>query len=197
MAVRRGSPFESCSDRAKCAFIRECPTWSLMSSKPMRSSSPAAARATTTPGGSSSSVSPDTSTRSRSRRSGCPMSDAEDVFQEVFARAYVNLPKLRDDDAIRPWLAQLTRRLCLDTIRASARERARGACPSRPAPTRRSPSSTRRFTSTTRLRRFREQLPRDPRPLLRPRRELPAHRRGARPPCGHDREPDLALPREA
>ena len=48
-------------------------------------------------------------------------SDAEDVFQEVFARAYENLPKLRDDSAIRPWLAQLTRRLCLDSIRASAR----------------------------------------------------------------------------
>ena len=51
-----------------------------------------------------------------------PESDAEDVFQEVFARAYANLHKLRDDNAIRPWLAQLTRRLCLDTIRASARE---------------------------------------------------------------------------
>ena len=49
-------------------------------------------------------------------------SDAEDVFQEVFARAYVNLPKLRDDSAIRPWLAQMTRRLCLDTIRAGSRE---------------------------------------------------------------------------
>ena len=50
-----------------------------------------------------------------------PSSDAEDVFQEVFARAYENLSKLRDDSAVRPWLAQLTRRLCLDTIRASAR----------------------------------------------------------------------------
>jgi RNA polymerase sigma factor (sigma-70 family) len=50
-----------------------------------------------------------------------PTSDAEDVFQEVFARAYENLSKLRDDNAIRPWLAQLTRRLCLDTIRASSR----------------------------------------------------------------------------
>jgi RNA polymerase sigma factor (sigma-70 family) len=48
--------------------------------------------------------------------------DAEDVFQEVFARAYVNLPKLRDDAAVRPWLAQMTRRLCLDTLRAGARE---------------------------------------------------------------------------
>src|SRR5436190_14904557 len=51
-----------------------------------------------------------------------PDADAEDVFQEVFARAYENLPKLRNDAAIRPWLAQLTRRLCLDTLRASSRE---------------------------------------------------------------------------
>jgi RNA polymerase sigma factor (sigma-70 family) len=51
-----------------------------------------------------------------------PEADAEDAFQEVFARAYQNLSKLRNDAAIRPWLAQLTRRLCLDTIRANARE---------------------------------------------------------------------------
>jgi RNA polymerase sigma-70 factor (ECF subfamily) len=51
-----------------------------------------------------------------------PQADAEDVFQEVFVRAYENLPKLRDDSAIRPWLAQLTRRLCLDTLRSGARE---------------------------------------------------------------------------
>jgi RNA polymerase sigma-70 factor (ECF subfamily) len=51
-----------------------------------------------------------------------PQADAEDVFQEVFARAYMNLSKLRDDNAIRPWLAQLTRRLCLDTLRSGARE---------------------------------------------------------------------------
>lgn len=48
--------------------------------------------------------------------------DAEDVFQEVFARAYEHLDKLRDDEAIRPWIAQLTRRLCLDRLRAGARE---------------------------------------------------------------------------
>jgi RNA polymerase sigma-70 factor (ECF subfamily) len=48
--------------------------------------------------------------------------DAEDVFQEVFARAYQHLPRLRDDEAIRPWLAQLTRRLCLDTLRSGSRE---------------------------------------------------------------------------
>jgi RNA polymerase sigma factor (sigma-70 family) len=48
--------------------------------------------------------------------------DAEDVFQDVFARAYQHLDKLRDDDALRPWLAQLTRRLCIDKLRAGARE---------------------------------------------------------------------------
>ena len=28
--------------------------------------------------------------------------DAEDVFQDVFTKAYENLPKLRNDEAIRP-----------------------------------------------------------------------------------------------
>jgi RNA polymerase sigma factor (sigma-70 family) len=50
--------------------------------------------------------------------------DAEDVFQEVFARAYQHLGRLRDDEAIRPWIAQLTRRLCIDRIRAGAHEQA-------------------------------------------------------------------------
>jgi RNA polymerase sigma factor (sigma-70 family) len=48
--------------------------------------------------------------------------DAEDVFQEVFARTYQHLGRLRDDEAIRPWIAQLTRRLCIDHIRARSRE---------------------------------------------------------------------------
>ena len=48
--------------------------------------------------------------------------DAEDVFQEVFARTYERLESLRDDAAIRPWLAQLTRRLCIDCLRGDARE---------------------------------------------------------------------------
>jgi RNA polymerase sigma factor (sigma-70 family) len=51
-----------------------------------------------------------------------PEPDAEDVFQEVFARAYEHLDKLRDDAAVRPWLAQLTRRLCIDRLRAGGRE---------------------------------------------------------------------------
>ena len=33
-----------------------------------------------------------------------PEHDAEDVFQEVFARAYQNLHKLQNDESIRPWL---------------------------------------------------------------------------------------------
>ncbi len=48
--------------------------------------------------------------------------DAEDVFQDVFMRAYQHLDRLRDDAAIRPWLAQMTRRLCIDRLRAGARE---------------------------------------------------------------------------
>ena len=51
-----------------------------------------------------------------------PEHDAEDVFQEVFTRAYENLHTLRDDEAIRPWLAQLTRRLCIDRLRARSAE---------------------------------------------------------------------------
>jgi RNA polymerase sigma factor (sigma-70 family) len=48
--------------------------------------------------------------------------DAEDVFQEVFARAYERLDSLRDDRAIRPWLGQLTRNLAVDRLRSTARE---------------------------------------------------------------------------
>ena len=48
--------------------------------------------------------------------------DAEDVFQEVFARAFERLSELRSDDAVRPWLAMLTRRLCIDRLRLSARD---------------------------------------------------------------------------
>jgi RNA polymerase sigma factor (sigma-70 family) len=51
-----------------------------------------------------------------------PSHDAEDVFQDVFARVYQHLDRLRDDAAIRPWIAQLTRRLCIDRLRAGGRE---------------------------------------------------------------------------
>jgi RNA polymerase sigma factor (sigma-70 family) len=48
--------------------------------------------------------------------------DAEDVFQEVFARVFERLDTLREDEAVRPWIAQLTRRLCIDRLRAGSRE---------------------------------------------------------------------------
>lgn len=51
-----------------------------------------------------------------------PPHDAEDVFQDVFARVYERLDSLREDDAVRPWIAQLTRRLCIDRLRSGARE---------------------------------------------------------------------------
>jgi RNA polymerase sigma factor (sigma-70 family) len=48
--------------------------------------------------------------------------DAEDVFQEVFAKTFERLDSLREDAAIRPWIAQLTRNACVDRLRAGARE---------------------------------------------------------------------------
>ena len=48
--------------------------------------------------------------------------DAEDAFQEVFLRVYDRLDSLRDPEALRPWIAQLTRRVCLDRLAASGRE---------------------------------------------------------------------------
>ena len=48
--------------------------------------------------------------------------DAEDAYQEVFTRVYTHLDSLRDDAAVRAWIAQLTRRVCLDSIARSGRE---------------------------------------------------------------------------
>ena len=48
--------------------------------------------------------------------------DAEDVFQDVFTRVYERLDSLRNDAAVRPWIAQLTRRLCLDKLASGSRE---------------------------------------------------------------------------
>jgi RNA polymerase sigma factor (sigma-70 family) len=53
--------------------------------------------------------------------------DAEDVFQEVFARAHQHLDRLRDDEAIRPWLRKSARRLCIDLWRQRSRETLTGA----------------------------------------------------------------------
>lgn len=48
--------------------------------------------------------------------------DAEDAFQDVFAKVYEQLHRLREDAAVRPWIAQLTRRTCIDRLRAGQRE---------------------------------------------------------------------------
>jgi RNA polymerase sigma factor (sigma-70 family) len=48
--------------------------------------------------------------------------DAEDAFQEVFLRIYDRLGSLRDPEALRPWIAQLTRRVCLDRLAAAGQE---------------------------------------------------------------------------
>jgi RNA polymerase sigma-70 factor (ECF subfamily) len=59
------------------------------------------------------------------RAHGLQEHDAEDVFQEVFVRTWQNLDRLRTDEAIRPWIGQLTRRLAVDRIRVLSRTRAR------------------------------------------------------------------------
>jgi RNA polymerase sigma-70 factor (ECF subfamily) len=43
--------------------------------------------------------------------------DAEDIFQEAFLRTWQHLDRIHDDDALRPWIGQVTRRLCLDRVR--------------------------------------------------------------------------------
>jgi RNA polymerase sigma-70 factor (ECF subfamily) len=57
-----------------------------------------------------------------SRGFGLSAQDAEDAFQEVFVRVYSRLDSLRDDAAIRPWIAQTTRRVCLDRLAGAGRE---------------------------------------------------------------------------
>src|SRR3954454_20935837 len=47
--------------------------------------------------------------------------DAEDVFQEVFARTYERLAALRADSPVKPWLAQVTRNLFIDKLRNRGR----------------------------------------------------------------------------
>jgi RNA polymerase sigma-70 factor (ECF subfamily) len=48
--------------------------------------------------------------------------DAEEVFQEVFVRAWERIGQLRHEEALRPWIGQLARRLAIDRLRAARRE---------------------------------------------------------------------------
>jgi len=40
--------------------------------------------------------------------------DSEDIMQEVFLKAFEKIHTLRDADRARPWLMQITRRMCID-----------------------------------------------------------------------------------
>jgi RNA polymerase sigma factor (sigma-70 family) len=51
--------------------------------------------------------------------------EAEDAFQDVFLRVYERLGTVRDGESLRPWIAQVTRRICIDRI--AARERGAAA----------------------------------------------------------------------
>lgn len=55
--------------------------------------------------------------------------DAEDAFQDVFARVFERLGTLRNDEALRPWIAQTARNCAVDTLRRSGREVAVGDLP--------------------------------------------------------------------
>ena len=47
--------------------------------------------------------------------------DAEDVFQETFARLYLRIDRLRDAIALQAWIGRTTRNLAVDRIRAGRR----------------------------------------------------------------------------
>ncbi len=49
-------------------------------------------------------------------------STAEDVFQEVFTRTFRRLSTLEDESAVKPWIAQLTRRAAVDKLRSTRAE---------------------------------------------------------------------------
>ena len=68
--------------------------------------------------------------------------DADDVFQDVFAKVFEQLGRLRDDGAVRPWIAQLTRRTCIDKLRGAGGGADRGRARARRL--RRSPGRARR-----------------------------------------------------
>ena len=120
--------------------------------------------------------------------------EADDVFQDVFARAYERLDTLRSDEALRPWIGQLARRCCLDRLRPSTRAAGGARCPggsNRRGRPREARGGDRRARGA---RRSVAGLPGGTRPLFLPRRELSDDRRRARPARRNDRKPDLAVP---
>ena len=129
------------------------------------------------------------------RAFGLSEADAEDVFQDVFARTFERLDSLRDDSrCARGSRSSPGTRASTASRRSAARSSSRNPRPSRRCGDR---AARRRAHRPRGLARPLRRLPRDPRPLLRAGRELPLDRRGARAPCRHDREPHLPLPRQA
>jgi RNA polymerase sigma-70 factor (ECF subfamily) len=55
--------------------------------------------------------------------------DADDLTQEVYARALAALPRFRGDSSVRTWLLVIARRTVADAIRRAARARRRPAPP--------------------------------------------------------------------
>jgi RNA polymerase sigma factor (sigma-70 family) len=53
---------------------------------------------------------------------GLSAHDAEDAFQEVFTRLYLNLTDLREERALPGWVAQVARHVAIDVIRRNQRE---------------------------------------------------------------------------
>ncbi len=47
-----------------------------------------------------------------------------DVLQQVFLQLYINLPVLRTDEPLKPWLFQVSRNRCVDELRQLNRKRA-------------------------------------------------------------------------
>ena len=76
------------------------------------------------PGTSSSSASPATSTRSPSAASGSRAPTPRTSSRRSSRAPTSGSTTLRDDGALRPWLAQTTRRLSIDSLRRSGREQA-------------------------------------------------------------------------
>ena len=121
--------------------------------------------------------------------------DAEDVFQDVFTRVYTRLDTLRDDSALRPWIAQLTRRRCLDAISGGGRETPAEEVVIEEGSADMSDIEE-AFAVREALAGAHRHVPGHPRPLLRPGSELSHDRRRARHPGRDDREPHRPLPRE-
>src|SRR4051794_16539830 len=49
--------------------------------------------------------------------------DGEDVVQEALAQAFYNLPSLKDQSRLEPWLFRIAHHKCVDLLRKEKRQR--------------------------------------------------------------------------